>query len=74
MIKMILKLASQSTTLEKKLFSVYLFYRSNISKALMKTKTSVPKNRFIASTGLLNGIVRQMGHCIGGNFNIHIWA
>ena len=21
-----------------------------------------------------NFIVRQMGHCIGGNFNIHIWA
>ena len=19
-------------------------------------------------------IVRQMGHCMGGNFNIHIWA
>ena len=22
----------------------------------------------------VNCIVRQMGHCIGGNFNIHIWA
>ena len=20
------------------------------------------------------GIIQQMGHCIGGNFNIHIWA
>ena len=20
------------------------------------------------------GIARQMGHCMGGNFNIHIWA
>ena len=23
---------------------------------------------------LIDYIVRQIGHCIGGNFNIHIWA
>ena len=41
------------------------------------------KNR-LTSDGYINfkrfkiliceGIVQQMGHCIGGNFNIHIWA
>ena len=23
---------------------------------------------------LTAGIIQKMGHCIGGNFNIHIWA
>ena len=23
---------------------------------------------------IFRGIARQMGHCMGGNFNIHIWA
>ena len=23
---------------------------------------------------VLTGIIQQIGHCIGGNFNIHIWA
>ena len=39
------------------------------------------KKRFWAQTSkqltqlqTYNGIVRQMGHCMGGNFNIHIWA
>ena len=31
--------------------------------------------QFILTLLLQNvGIVRQLGHCIGGNFNIHIWA
>ena len=40
--------------------------------------SSVNFKRFVVnfriSNNFLSYIARQMGHCMGGNFNIHIWA
>ena len=32
------------------------------------------KNVIFILLSMKSSIIRQIGHCIGGNFNIHIWA
>ena len=59
---------------------VYNIFQNSSLQENVFAKVPVPLNRkqsyncLIISLLIRPFIVRQMGHCMGGNFNIHIWA
>ena len=40
----------------------------------MNTCFSQLNNRYLITNPEIKGIIELLGHCKGGNFNIHIWA